>query len=554
MALQRTKSLATELPSDLVSDKLPFDKDFQKLSMEDVIKKDPEKDEKWKQYDEKLSEHRRKLEKAEHDEKMRQEEEAKKQKDLEYLKALEDNSRSNTPSPSNRLSPSPIRPQEQFLSGHLLLAKKLSDEANDSKLRRAPEEHSYTKSPLAATQSQPLVSSPPQSTPPQPQHKKLSRQYSLQGAQDPRLKPNVRQQVSFDPNMFYEQGAYSGGLYRQSSNKSPVVHRPLDQSLLYRSGEENYQHSSNYGTECYTRRLKEREGAFLTPDSCISQHMALTRMQSAPEVQHFREQTQPIGRPIGGMMRQNSSSDTQLHIHGGETDPFNIFPQNPVEKASFTKRQDSMAYNIEMQNQNEQYRRSSSTIGQCHYQSDQSYSQHGSLSHDPRWSIPDQGYQQGYNVHVDQSATTHGYQTMMNRDTSHDFTALRSRGNQIWQNPQYVQPTPYGIHCNPIGDPFQQQQRLSCPPNADFQLQSQMNTPSDAFSAQSRPIGVPILGAQSSASQTANYQPIPPTDKRYDMYYHLCALFPEPKVRAVMNQFPDVNNPQELCAYLIGAK
>jgi uncharacterized membrane protein YukC len=58
--------------------------------------KGPEKDEKWKQYDEKLSEHRRKLEKAEHDEKMRQEEEAKKQKDLDYLKALEDNSRSNT--------------------------------------------------------------------------------------------------------------------------------------------------------------------------------------------------------------------------------------------------------------------------------------------------------------------------------------------------------------------------------------------------------------------------------------------------------------------------
>jgi uncharacterized NAD-dependent epimerase/dehydratase family protein len=52
--------------------------------------------------------------------------------------------------------------------------------------------------------------------------------------------------------------------------------------------------------------------------------------------------------------------------------------------------------------------------------------------------------------------------------------------------------------------------------------------------AQSRPIGVPILGAQSSASQTANYQPIPPTDKRYGMYYHLCALFPESKVRAVI--------------------
>jgi hypothetical protein len=86
----------------------------------------------------------------------------------------------------------------------------------------------------------------------------------------------------------------------------------------------------------------------------------------------------------------------------------NIFPQNPVEKASFTKRQDSMAYNIEMQNQNEQYRRSSSTIGQCHYQSDQSYSQQGSLSHDPRWSIPDQGYQQGYNVHVDQSEILNG--------------------------------------------------------------------------------------------------------------------------------------------------
>ena len=81
--MQRTKSLATELPTDLISSKI--DKDFQKLSMEDVLKTTSEKDDKWKQYDEKLTIHRRKLEQLEQEEQVRQDEELRRQKDQEYL-------------------------------------------------------------------------------------------------------------------------------------------------------------------------------------------------------------------------------------------------------------------------------------------------------------------------------------------------------------------------------------------------------------------------------------------------------------------------------------
>ncbi|CAG2195264.1 MCPIP [Mytilus edulis] len=544
LALQRTKSLATELPTDLISSKI--DKDFQKLSMEDVLKTTSEKDDKWKQYDEKLTIHRRKLEQLEQEEQVRQDEELRRQKDQEYLSTFSGgNTRSNTPSP-NRLSPSPIRPQEQFLSGHLLLAKKLSDEANDSKLRRT-DEHSYTKSPLAATQSQPVLSQEP-ANPQQPQHKKLSRQYSLQGAQDPRLKPNVRPQMSYDPSMMYKQSAYPSGPYEQSSSQYSVRHRPLDQSQPYKTEEDHYMHSASYNTERYKPRPKESEGTYLSPES---QHMSLARMQSAPEViHHIREQS--IGRPIGKMMRQNSSSDTQLHIMGGETDPFNynLFPQSNVERSSITKRQDSVTYNIGGQMQQEQYRRSSSTVGQYHYQGDQTYSQQPNLSPDPRWSFPEQGFQQP-SYSIGPTSDMRENQPFFGREMSHDFTSLRSRGSQMWQNQHNIRHS--SSYAGPSNDPFQQA-RHSIPSSmssSDFHhMQSQIST--EEFGAQSRPMGVPILGAQSVVPQT--YQSIPPTDKRYALYYHLCALFPEPKVRAVMNQFPDIDNPQELCAYLIGAK
>lgn len=543
MALQRTRSLATELPAELVADKV--EKDMKDLSLEDILKREPEKDDKWKQYDDKLSEKRRQLEKAEEEDKLKQEE-VRKLVEIDHLRSQQGDTRSNTPSPSNRLSPSPIRPQEQFLSGHLLLAKKLSDEANESKLRRS-EEHSYTKSPLAATQSVPVV--PKQVASQQPQHKKLSRQYSLQGAQDPRLKPNVRPQVSYDPNMAYgsQQSGFGGEQYQHHSSQGMFVQRPHEP--FYRPDDENIMQSASFVRESYNQKVLREDDGFLLPDSCMSQHMALTRMQSAPEVpQHLREQNQPIGRPIGKMMRQNSSSDTQLHIMGGESESigYNLFPQGNVERSTFTTRQDSVTYHIGSQNQQEQCRRSLS--GQYHYQADQTYSQHHSISSDQQWMYPDHGMQQGFNMGP--HSGIHGHQPLFNRGTSHEFTALRTRGAApMWSNLQNVQTMSYSSASDPHNETFQH--IVPTQQTSDYHVQSQMGP--DCFGVQSRPTGVPILGAMSS-SQSSNYQPILPTDKRYSIYYHLCGLFPEEKVRVVMNQFPELDNPQELCAYIIGMK
>ena len=41
-------------------------------------------------------------------------------------------------------------------------------------------------------------------------------------------------------------------------------------------------------------------------------------------------------------------------------------------------------------------------------------------------------------------------------------------------------------------------------------------------------------------------QPIQPTDPRFRLYYHLCGIFAEPKVRTVMNRFPQETDPQKL--------
>lgn len=46
-------------------------------------------------------------------------------------------------------------------------------------------------------------------------------------------------------------------------------------------------------------------------------------------------------------------------------------------------------------------------------------------------------------------------------------------------------------------------------------------------------------------------RPILPTDQRYNLYYHLCGLFKEPDVRAIMNRLPNESNPQVFCAHLL---
>ena len=52
-----------------------------------------------------------------------------------------------------------------------------------------------------------------------------------------------------------------------------------------------------------------------------------------------------------------------------------------------------------------------------------------------------------------------------------------------------------------------------------------------------------------------SYQVVPPvatvSDKRHNLYFHLCGLFPEERVTQVMLQHPTETNPQILCAYLI---
>ncbi|XP_074653874.1 uncharacterized protein LOC141908008 [Tubulanus polymorphus] len=45
--------------------------------------------------------------------------------------------------------------------------------------------------------------------------------------------------------------------------------------------------------------------------------------------------------------------------------------------------------------------------------------------------------------------------------------------------------------------------------------------------------------------------PISIDDPRYQLYYHLCCIFPEDRVRSVMNRHPNELNPQKICAYIL---
>ena len=76
----------------------------------------------------------------------------------------------------------------------------------------------------------------------------------------------------------------------------------------------------------------------------------------------------------------------------------------------------------------------------------------------------------------------------------------------------------------------------------ELQKQSLLSSPSP-----------PHPDGQSAAltgSASVDDMPIPPSDPRYQIYFHLCGLFDESNVRRVMNSHPEETNAHVLCTYL----
>ncbi|XP_033740920.1 probable ribonuclease ZC3H12C isoform X2 [Pecten maximus] len=622
LSLQRTQSLVPMEPlanrpppdfSDLAADNPPPPKSEQTIQSS-------EKTEKWKSYDDKLTGFRKKMEQAEQEEKQRQEEGASSDAETSSLKMLPTSESLHTPlstsdhissrssSPLQRSSPTqPIKPQEQFLSGHLLLAKKLSDEAADKKVRqKVSEERDHTRTPPTDLQqsrtalhrcnsplaqfSQPQMQnqtlshqmlSPEQQ--PQPRHQKLSRQLSLQGANDPRTHRSLQQQLSYDPR-------YSS---QQTYQRRPQPIPGRQQGFYDLRGSENFGNVSvgavDSGMRHTMQNIQQDTRACNEPFFSGSsgrhlnvEHATLARMQSAPEVPQLRSAA--AAPPIARMVRQNSNSDTQLHIIGGEMEQtdYNFsefqggrsdYQQGDGFSSSYVPR--GPGFEVHHQPVAHQFNRGF-THGVPSYPHSQGYTQpQKHHAGNTTWSFSDQGFAPGQIKQPAQFPGFHrhapiqhsrSYQMMQSRpsqpnesyterDPNFHTGILTKREDDIWgpsvasTSSSSVFSQNYAQGDNRYGDIPRSRSGMASPVSEQNRGHvGQSNTSSNSHTRST------VETPSAPSPLIAEDAPIHRNDSRYSLYYHLCGLFPEQKVRTVMNEHPDQTDPQELCAYIIGAK
>ena len=404
---------------------------------------------------------------------------------------------------------------EQFLSGHLLLAKKLSDEADESDKLRKMESLKETSQYQSSHQS---VAEPYK--PKQPLTKqKLSRQLSLQGSEDPRLKQGhqpLRGQMSCDPR-------HLGQRYSADPNQSQgqgMLLSDFMQSQTHHTDRMGYQHAHS------------------TTDLSPSGHMvggqeyhgnpALTRLPSAPPDPYMRQHPPP---GVSLMMRQNSTSDPQLHKLDQEDPRHFIMPMANLGTMPMKD-----------------------TTGQVTFQIGGSQL--------PKSGIPlSHGHiSPGYNqVAPSQPFSPNQYGSMPVSMVGVPYMRPHMLAQPQTMSPPH--PQAYSQNFSPpysIGVTSQRPVRDMTGQNVCDTTSPYLNSPSPSQTG--RVSMSPSMGAGSNMSGYPSPHPGPlpedapilAGDPRYKLYYHLCGLFPEQKVRTVMNLHPESVDPNEICAYILG--
>ncbi|WAR08488.1 ZC12C-like protein [Mya arenaria] len=409
---------------------------------------------------------------------------------------------------------------QKFLSGHLLLAKKLSDEANENdkmkkKGKTRIEDGTNVMSPLVYSPTKPMgenISERQSSI----EKKKLSRQYSLQTAVDPRIAQrhtSLHQQLSYDPRRL------EAGMQQSEFHGYPYPH----QEFQY----------SNVGTGMNNFGAIERPKQKLSRDTFYG-HTPLAKMQSAPDP--YLRSHQSV-KPTPRMMRQNSSSDTQLnkilstHKH-----------DNPIAE-SFVPRGPNDISTMVMQG----------TTGSVKFQiggGPQFPQVPPGPYHSPMLS-PAQGhdyrFQPPFSPEFHHQGPPYYPHTTLQVQTSHPQNPPQSQsGFHSPQQTHYVNQSSFwdsGSQPNIAGYHSTQQQISpgTVWPQTSSHSSPQLNVmaaPNQSSIGTPYPIDAPILR----------------NDYRFKLYCDLCRLFPEEKVRAAMNQHPEANTANDVCAYLIGAK
>ncbi|KAL3882843.1 hypothetical protein ACJMK2_029147 [Sinanodonta woodiana] len=416
--------------------------------------------------------------------------------------------------------------KEKFLSGHLLLAKKLSDEANESKIWKQcgeSEDHSPRGQQLYGGSHGPSPTASPQKGQNKPRailKQKLCRQYSLQGQEDPRLHKQLQGQNSCDPRFLGSNiGAVSSTScdnYNSNSLQADFMKGQQEQKRIscYPTSSTDSARLNTFGSQ-NMRELQYSQQSM--SEASFQSKAALARMQSAPVTYatfHQPQQQPPTQhKPFSQMIRQNSTSDPQLHKHNDDGHP----PLSQLAPRQSLPIHDSTG-NITFQISG----RPSQPIGYNNYSPSSTFPQ-PSYHHPPP---PNPQYSAQYQQGVDYGFSYHAPSGMMHT----------------------------GLHAN---QPFfcassSSSQPLLTSGDSSVNFGNMLQSTPGSLWSNTRTASNPVSRSSPHPSFAMD-APVPISDPRCDLYYKLCNIFPEQKVREVMNSHPeaDIN---EICAYIIGAK
>lgn len=413
---------------------------------------------------------------------------------------------------------------EKFLSGHLLLAKKLSDEANESdklKKKSKPRGEDGQSSSTNKFFTNSSEKQKPELVRKQPlarvgDKQKLSRQLSLQGGEDPRLgRVPLHAQLSYDPRrLTKDQQFVSAALNQEERQKMLQDFMHVQRQDMIATSERGL-----YG-------MNEHQSRSMAQDLSRG-HATLGRMQSAP---NSCLQNSPTPRHPPAMTRQNSSSDTQLNkmmCTDNDIQVDGVVSRGPSDNLPMRDTTGSVTFQIGGQaNQNLPQYRPLTPTSHC-------YSPISPLDYRYQQTMsPDYQHQGSHFLASNQMIHPH-QQSFNHIQTPFHYPSANVPfldHSNVWTSPTHVPQ-------NVAGFPQQFVPRNMSPytiPNQDINLQHS-STSNIQMHNQPVPVEMPIL----------------PNNPRFRLYSDLCNLFPEETVRMVMNQHPEEDNPKQLCAYIL---
>ncbi|XP_050390407.2 uncharacterized protein LOC126809711 isoform X2 [Patella vulgata] len=406
---------------------------------------------------------------------------------------------------------------EQPLPDHLILAKKLSDDAQDRPTK-------FFDSPVSSTQW-------PRNT---EDHSRLSQeqihisQYGYPGSGMP-------------PSEFGT--CYSGpaSVMRQD----PVM--------------------SNYEDQCKSYPFSHLANRWTGNQLTQAEHLALTMKHSCPE--HV-QQPAAAGQGAGNiMMRQNSTSDPQLSSRGkgdslssrgassmmyrthGSNPPVSINRSTsihgsslPQQHVQFNRQTSELPYSLNQyytptqytQQHPAQYTQQQQHLAQYTQQQQQHPPQYTQQHQHPgqyTQQHPNPGQYTQQQQHPGQYTQQHQHPGQYTQQQQHPGQYTHAEWSSIPYN-CINSPVPMG-QMQPVWSPNQVMPQQQLIPQYVGSYQASLQPPNQP----SNPIPA-----------TAD---IKPTDSRYSIFYHLQSLFDEKKVKAAMNAHPNETNPNVLVKYIV---